>query len=168
MPSAEHHKQNPNSDHELGNAVDITHDPQHGVDCEQLAADLIASKDPRIKYLIWNRRIWFPTANGPRPQGWSAYHGLSAHTEHIHISIKADARNDVAPWPWSDHTLGDHPVLKFGSSGAAVKELQIKLGIPADSQFGIQTKKALLAFQTARKLPVTGICDDATWKALGV
>src|SRR5690606_30851968 len=36
-------------------ARDFTHDPANGLDCNKLAAALIAHKDPRIKYLIWNR-----------------------------------------------------------------------------------------------------------------
>ena len=34
-----------------------------------------------IYYVIWYERIWFPT------RGWSAYHGPSAHTDHVHVSM---------------------------------------------------------------------------------
>jgi hypothetical protein len=33
LPSRAHVKQNPNSDHNSGFAVDITHDPVNGIDC---------------------------------------------------------------------------------------------------------------------------------------
>lgn len=100
MPSAEHTKANPTSDHELGNAGDLTHDPGSGANCNVLAAQLVGSKDRRIKYIIWNRFIWFPAA-GKRPEGWSGYKGSNPHTRHIHVSIKPESRNDLSPWPWS-------------------------------------------------------------------
>ncbi|WP_250029083.1 coiled-coil domain-containing protein [Paractinoplanes maris] len=34
-----------------------------------------------IYYVIWYKQIWFPT------RGWSAYHGPSAHTDHVHVSM---------------------------------------------------------------------------------
>ena len=34
-----------------------------------------------IYYVIWNRKIWFPA------NGWSDYHGVSAHTDHVHVSM---------------------------------------------------------------------------------
>jgi hypothetical protein len=34
-----------------------------------------------IYYVIWNRKIWFPA------NGWSDYHGASAHTDHVHVSM---------------------------------------------------------------------------------
>jgi hypothetical protein len=34
-----------------------------------------------IYYVIWFRKIWFPAT------GWKAYHGESAHTDHVHVSL---------------------------------------------------------------------------------
>ena len=34
-----------------------------------------------IYYVIWNKQIWFPAS------GWKAYHGVSAHTDHVHVSM---------------------------------------------------------------------------------
>lgn len=101
LPSAEHHKRNPKSDHERGEAVDITHDPVNGPDGNKWTQELIKSKDSRVKYIIWNRRIWYPTSNGPRPAGWSDYHGTNPHDHHFHISIKPGHRDDLSPWPWT-------------------------------------------------------------------
>jgi LAS superfamily LD-carboxypeptidase LdcB len=36
LPSAAHVKQNPNSDHNTGLAVDLTHDPHNGIDCADI------------------------------------------------------------------------------------------------------------------------------------
>ena len=36
LPSAAHQKQSPDSDHNTGYAVDLTHDPKSGIDCFEL------------------------------------------------------------------------------------------------------------------------------------
>ncbi len=58
------------------------------------------------------------------------------------------------------------PLLKRGSSGSAVKELQRMLGIEVDGDFGPATEQAVKAFQTRQGLSVDGICGPATWAAL--
>jgi peptidoglycan DL-endopeptidase CwlO len=35
-----------------------------------------------IYYVIWFKQIWFP-ATGV----WKAYHGVSDHTDHVHVSL---------------------------------------------------------------------------------
>jgi hypothetical protein len=72
-------------------ARDFTHDPAGGLDCQWLANVLVANRDPRIKYIIWNRRIW---------QGsWRAYSGTNPHTKHLHLSVVASPANDsTSPW----------------------------------------------------------------------
>ncbi|NUP11825.1 MAG: hypothetical protein HOW73_37735 [Polyangiaceae bacterium] len=69
------------SDHNTGDAVDITHDPAHGADGDTIAARALA--DPNVKYVIWNHRIY----NKARP-GWRPYHGSNPHTKHVHVSFK--------------------------------------------------------------------------------
>ena len=56
--------------------------------------------------------------------------------------------------------------LKNGSKGTGVKTVQTLLGIKADGSFGPGTAKAVQDFQKKSKLPVTGIVDQATLKAL--
>lgn len=74
-------------------ARDFTHDPRGGLDCHRLAGQLVSSRDPRIKYIIWNRRIW------TLARGWQAYHGSNAHTKHLHLSVIAGPTADsVARW----------------------------------------------------------------------
>jgi len=69
------------SDHNTGDAVDITVDPNHGVNGDDIAAR--ALRDPNVKYVIWNHRIY----NTARP-GWRDYHGANPHTKHVHVSFK--------------------------------------------------------------------------------
>lgn len=84
------------SDHNLGNAFDLTHDPANGVDCERLSRLVI--DDPRVTYVIWNRQIY----NRARAsEGWRDYNGSNPHTHHMHVSIRAQSREDLSPWVWS-------------------------------------------------------------------
>lgn len=57
-------------------AIDIDKD---GIDVDALLSAVI--HDPRVSYVIWNRRIW----GGSR---WRKYEGSNGHTKHIHVSIK--------------------------------------------------------------------------------
>lgn len=61
-------------------AIDITRDDENGPDCEQLA--LSALRDPRVAYVIYNRRI------ASRGGTWRKYGGSNPHTKHVHISLK--------------------------------------------------------------------------------
>lgn len=76
-------------------ARDYTHDPAGGLDCNWLANVLVASRDSRIKYIIWNRRI-LDTRPGFRPWTWQPYTGTNPHTKHLHLSVKAGAVGDNA------------------------------------------------------------------------
>ena len=93
LPSKAHVKQNPNSDHNSGFAVDITHDPVFGIDCA--FAFIKLQSDKRVKYLIFNGKIWSPE------KGNRDYTGPNKHTKHLHISIKETCGYDTSPWfPW--------------------------------------------------------------------
>lgn len=93
LPSAAHVHQNPNSDHNSGFAVDLTHDPEKGVYCQIIYTEL--QKDPRVKYLIFKGRIW------SKEKGDRDYTGSNKHNKHLHISIKEECGNDTSPWfPW--------------------------------------------------------------------
>lgn len=94
MGDARHQKRK--SDHNLGNAVDITHDPASGCDGDVIAA--LAIKDPRVTYVIWNHRIY---SKARASEGWRKYTGTNPHTKHCHISIRSGSRNDTRAWAWS-------------------------------------------------------------------
>jgi hypothetical protein len=96
LPSKAHVHQNPNSDHNSGYAVDITHDPVNGVDCAIAFEKLKADK--RVKYLIFKGKIWSPDRGG---EGNRDYTGPNKHDKHLHISIKETCGEDTSPWfPW--------------------------------------------------------------------
>ena len=55
LPSKAHQAQSPSSDHNTGYAVDLTHDPKHGIDCAEIFQKL--KEDKRVKYLIFRERF---------------------------------------------------------------------------------------------------------------
>ena len=95
LPSLAHQKASPNSDHNTGLAVDLTHDPDNGVDCEIIFEKL--KEDNRINYLIFQGKIWSRTR---RKEGNRKYNGSNPHNKHLHISIDRAYGNDTSPWFW--------------------------------------------------------------------
>ena len=75
-------------------AIDVDKD---GIDVSELLRAVV--RDPRVAYVIWNRRIASATDDG-RPWDWEPYNGANPHDKHIHISIKhtAAAANDRTRW----------------------------------------------------------------------
>jgi peptidoglycan hydrolase-like protein with peptidoglycan-binding domain len=156
-------------------ALDITNDPAHGLNAGQIAEALRVSGDPRIKYLISNGRISNPDiSNG----AWRKYTGKNPHNHHFHISVKGDYDSTL---PWDIGAKGTDipavlaataspyiakPLLKRGSIGTAVKELQTLLKITVDGDFGPKTEAAVKAFQKTHKLVPDGIAGVYTWEAL--
>jgi cell wall-associated NlpC family hydrolase len=58
-------------------------------------------------------------------------------------------------------------LLRIGSRGPAVAEVQRRLGIAADGVFGPQTRRAVRTFQAAHGLEVDGVVGPITRGALG-
>jgi hypothetical protein len=171
------------SDHNDGNAFDLTHDPTHGVDCHVLSRQVI--NDQRVTYVIWNRQIY----NRDRAaEGWRAYTGPNPHAHHMHVSIRATSRNDLAPWPWSPGaatfpspplppaSVLQHPPypgtpIRHGSQNAHVRTVQQRLkdlgwAIVVDGAFGPKTHQTVVAFQRQKRLNPDGIVGPRTWAAL--
>ncbi len=168
------------SDHNLGNAFDLTHDPAHGVNCNALA--LLVIGDARVTYVIWNRQIY----NRARAaEGWRPYGGSNPHTHHMHVSIRDAERNNLAAWAWSPGgatlptapgspvpgNLPPNQVLRKGSRGPNVVILQRRLNLfrarlATDGDFGEKTHQAVLTFQRQQRLEDDGIVGRRTWRAL--
>lgn len=87
-------------------ALDLTHDPASGADMHRLAEAI--KDDPRVKYVIWNRRIWNPSV----AHRWRYYGGSNPHTSHMHVSVRSTsaAYDSTAPWRLSEvSTAGTTP-----------------------------------------------------------
>lgn len=79
---------NPEPD-ETVDALDIDHDPAHGCDVDAIFESIIASRDPRVKYLIRKGRIC-SGQQGPASWKWRVRQGKKPNTDHVlhgHISV---------------------------------------------------------------------------------
>jgi hypothetical protein len=193
MGDARHQKTK--SDHNLGNAFDVGHDPSSGCDGAIIAA--VAIQDPRVTYVIWNRRIYNRTH---QDRAWRPYHGVNPHTHHCHVSIHPSARDDVGHWGWAPgktlpHGVGGEPdaaslpahaarttlpsahagypgkPLQRGDRGTAITRVQARLvqvgwRIGVDGVFGNETDRAVRGFQQRRELVIDGVVGSRTWRAL--
>jgi hypothetical protein len=122
LPSAAHVKQSPTSDHNTGLATDLTHDPDNGIDCEEIFEKL--KEDKRVKYLIFNGKIW---SRERAKQGDRNYTGSNMHRKHLHISINDGMGNDTSPWFW----WMNQPKL-INQVRAAVAAMPVKKAYPAE------------------------------------
>lgn len=157
-------------------AIDISVplSPTQNVDI--LVADLLASRDPRISYIIWNRRMVssYKAKDGTPAWEWRPYHGFSPHTEHMHLSVSPDAKlyDDASEWNLFGIPTTPLPTpirdLKKGDKGDDVKALQEALKITADGIFGPATEKAVRNFQSVRGLRADGIVGHNTRRELGI
>lgn len=144
-------------------AIDVTHDPTNGVDGNALSKSVIA--DSRVKYVIWNGRIW-----KKRTGQWEAYRGINPHKHHVHISVQPTGYDNAEDWPLSvgsPDASPARPTLKRGDKGREVARLQSRLGIEADGNFGLGTENAVKRFQEQHGLTVDGKVSVRTWEALG-
>jgi len=92
-------------------ARDFTHDPKGGFDsyefAEWLRLRVAMGREPRVKYVISNGRI-YSGAGQAHPAGkWRPYTGKNKHAHHVHVSVRHDARfrDDDKPWGW--HPQGE-------------------------------------------------------------
>lgn len=154
-------------------ARDITHDPASGCDSYKLAEHLRLVKDPRVQYIISNRKI----ANMDIGNGaWRPYHGTNPHDHHVHVSVRQDPKlydkEDIwnlgrANPPSGAIVIQRHPTLRLKSVGEDVKRVQYLVGMPTTGTFDEQTDTRVRAFQNAHALLPDGIVGPQTWKVLG-
>lgn len=75
-------------------ALDLTHDMANGFNAGALAEAI--KDDPRVEYVIWNKRIY----NRSMGLKWRPYSGANPHTAHVHVSVHEDKRrfDDTSAW----------------------------------------------------------------------
>ena len=78
-------------------AMDITNDIAHGCDAQALVDALVRSRDPRIKYIIWNRKI---VNSRIQSWVWRNYTGVNPHTKHFHLSVLPEKASYDATETW--------------------------------------------------------------------
>lgn len=163
-------------DHDIGvvSAIDITHDPHSGFDSYAFAEMLRQQRDPRIKYVISNRRIFYAEEN---PWEWRTYHvppNKNPHDHHVHISVKSDKEHYDNTQDWtlaefraSPDGMAGKPIplrtLKRGSMGPEVEKLQAALHLKVDGEFGRLTEEAVKKLQLQHSIVDDGIVGPQTW-----
>lgn len=141
-------------------ALDLDHDPDGKTyadkfDAHAMADAIVASRDPRISYVISRGRIAssYPK-NGYKAFTWRPYSGPDPHTSHAHVSVVATSLADsIRPWTIEAKALpAKFPgTIRAGSKGAAVKTWQ----------------KALNAYLDGADLKVDGVAGRLTVSAIG-
>ena len=163
-------------------ARDFTNDPAHGVNSQDLADTLVASRDPRIKYVISNRKICSGSGQDKPAWVWRPYTGTNPHNHHCHVSVKSDKPHYDSTVPW-EITLGKptvsapaviiNPVLRKGSKGPDVTRLQKLLiahgaSLTPDVDFGVMTENAVKDYQKDHELVADGVVGKYTWDSLEI
>lgn len=113
---------------------------------------------------VWNSWVMWQTGQA-KVAGIAAGDGSGVDVD-IAPSLDALLIHRPSPAP-----SGDSPLLKLGSKGPKVKDVQHALNlcgndIPVDGVFGALTDKILRVFQDHRGIKVTGTTDAKTWAAL--
>ncbi len=98
--ASDHNPEHPpppgNPDYQV-DARDFTQDPAHGADMAVISEAIRQSKDLRVSYVIYNRRI-FSGPDGPQPWVWRTYTGTDPHTNHMHISVRDATHDQTQDW----------------------------------------------------------------------
>jgi hypothetical protein len=167
-------------------AIDITHDPVHGWDCNVRVHQV--RKDPRTVaaggYVIFNRVIWSQVSPEGRP-----YHGSNPHDHHMHVSIGHGEAVEESTTKWLPDYHGpgipsspppkpnphQHPtpLLRIDNIGSYVEDLQHHLNhvpdfpqgadLAVDGDFGPRTESVVRAFQLKFGLYPDGVVGAKTW-----
>lgn len=168
-------------------ARDFTNDPSGGMDSQRLCDALVASKDPRISYIICNGKI-ISGRKGPSPWKARKYNGSNSHHMHIHVSVLDEGQDDRTPWkidsvfkktktpakPGDDLSKKQvNSVMHLGSKGEFVKTLQKNLNhlgygpLEEDGSFGEGTEIAVKKFQKDMGIRVDGWAGPTTLEVMG-
>lgn len=76
-------------------AHDFPHRPDLRLDAGAIVEAMRRSRDARIKYVIFNRRLYSSYSTTTRAAwSWGTYSGSNPHTDHAHVSVVGDARAD--------------------------------------------------------------------------
>ena len=131
-PSAAHTKANPNSDHEAGNALDITADLGTKTTMRGFIAWVLVNPHPALEYIIHDGTIWSRSRDFKPVR----YAGSNPHRSHAHFSVRESKRSSTRAWVLP----ADYPlrVLKVGELyalaamfGAVIVVAGDALGLPS-------------------------------------
>lgn len=90
-----------NPDYSAGGVVRAIDVDKDGIDMLDLLAVVVG--DPRVAYVIFNKRIASATDDG-QPWDWEPYSGENTHEHHAHISIKHTDKAEGSTNAWFTDT----------------------------------------------------------------
>lgn len=112
----------------LVHAVDLDEDLAPGLDLDGFAEKLRRQRDPRVKYVIYEGRMFSSYATSSRAAwAWGPYSGINAHMHHLHLSILDTyaAEHDLSPWGFAPVTApvptpNPAPPIDLGATDMAI------------------------------------------------
>lgn len=174
-------------------AIDMTMSTADMRSCtSRLTAAYSNVSDPRRKYI----NAFNGTVNNKQARRWDVYarkvsSATSDHLWHVHLEIRRKyvnsatamdailsvlrgesltsylARVKVSSAKVAPANSPSYPgLLKKGSKGASVKKVQVKVGTPADGDFGPKTESKVKAWQKAHGVGADGMVGPVTWKKM--
>lgn len=97
-----------------------------------------------------------------RDRAWREYHTRGGHLPPLHVGESGAPEDSSAELGSSE----ERPVLRYGSRGPAVADVQRRLGIKDDGIFGAETRRHTKQFQRNAGLDDDGVIGPLTWAAL--
>ncbi len=111
VASKRHDQNSPTSDHTVkeGKVRALDAGGQEA-ELDALVENLRLSRDPRIKYVIYEGRMFSSYArHGYEPYEWRPYSGSSPHESHFHISTLPEYDDNIRAWSIRDMADHEHP-----------------------------------------------------------
>jgi len=116
-----------------------------GAELQWLVDHLVAKRDRRVSYIIYEGRMWRSYAK-PGIPAWTPakYTGANPHTKHVHISILStpEAEQDTSPW------------LPNGGDDMGAAELKLLREIRADQVAHIEMDRRVTKHIRDEVLPL--------------
>lgn len=128
-------------------------------DGDWLVGKLVEHRDPRIAYIIWQRRIISATVS---PWVWRPYGGSDPHTGHVHLSVNDKHTTDTREWDLGGIMYHYVPLVGYG-----VPELHYGANDQqTDGWNSVHRAQKLLNYVTDANLTEDGIYGPATANAV--
>lgn len=148
-------KSDHNPDYSAGGVVRALDIDKDGIIVAELLAAVVG--EPRVAYVIWNRRIW------THAKGWQPYSGSNPHTGHVHISIRhTKAAESGSAWALGASVTPQKKPSTPAPQKPAPKPVKAKQwpdkALLEDGDFGKVTVKALQEVLKGVKL-YSGLID---------
>lgn len=167
-----HDAVSPNSDHkpkpktaEFGwvRAIDFTVTRKLG---DTISNQLRLRRDPRIKYLIWNRRMFSSyTSGGVAPFVWRPYNGANGHLTHIHLSMIPAGDADASTWgiaPTATETENEEKIMAVSNWAETSFQKAIDANVFNDGH-RLKAQNSVTLEQLAVFLDRADVFDDPVW-----